>query len=130
MDKTTKTKPNQAQGAKPATKKPTTSRHEVKCCLCGCTIPRPAWDKTDSPYYLGTNNPWPFSADDDDAVCCDDCNVLNVIPARIHGVTPAQARKAQRFVEACQKREACKAKCRPHVLVAPNGRQVLTTRTK
>lgn len=106
MDKPNKTKPNQAQGATPATKKnpamkkPTTSRHEVKCCLCGCTIPRPAWDKTDSPYYLGTNNPWPFSADDDGARCCDDCNALTVIPARMRGVTPALARRAQRLVEA------------------------------
>ena len=72
MDKPNKTKPNQAQGATP--------RHEIKCCLCGRTITRPAWDKTDSPYYMGTNNPWPFSTDDAGARCCDDRNALQVTP--------------------------------------------------
>jgi hypothetical protein len=43
------------------------------CCLCGEPLPGSA---------IGRNNPWPFYTRDDTAWCCDDCNVLRVIPAR------------------------------------------------
>ncbi len=43
------------------------------CCLCGEPLPGSA---------IGRNNPWPFYTPDDTARCCDDCNVLSVIPAR------------------------------------------------
>lgn len=97
----TKTKTTKPQGAKPATKKtakPANPRHEVKCFFCGRTIPRPAWDKSNSPYYIGTNNPWPFAADDADARCCDECNTVAVIPARIRGLTETRARSIRELV--------------------------------
>lgn len=40
------------------------------CVLCGKTFR--GWG----------NNPWPLS-DDEDAVCCDECNGTRVIPARL-----------------------------------------------
>ena len=40
------------------------------CCICGQV-------------FVGFgNNPWPVSYDED-AVCCNDCNAMYVIPARI-----------------------------------------------
>ncbi len=41
-----------------------------KCCICGCE-------------FIGWgNNPYPI-VNDENARCCDDCNKLLVIPARI-----------------------------------------------
>ena len=48
----------------------------MKCCICGCEIEHP-YTKN----YFG-NNPWPISINDEDR-CCDNCNELYVIPARI-----------------------------------------------
>ena len=43
---------------------------EFKCCICGGT-------------FKGYgNNPWPV-VNDEDARCCDLCNSLEVVPARI-----------------------------------------------
>lgn len=43
---------------------------EFKCCICGGT-------------FKGYgNNTWPV-VKDDDAMCCDLCNSLEVVPARI-----------------------------------------------
>lgn len=42
----------------------------MKCCLCGAEI-----------FDYG-NNPWPLNQNEDDR-CCDICNEVYVIPARI-----------------------------------------------
>ena len=42
----------------------------LKCSLCGVTIKG-----------FG-NNPWPLAKTEQDK-CCDDCNITEVIPARI-----------------------------------------------
>lgn len=44
-----------------------------KCCICG------------KEFVGWGNNPWPVN-NDDDAVCCDDCNLLYVIPARMQNL--------------------------------------------
>jgi hypothetical protein len=45
--------------------------NDYKCCLCGET-------------FTGYgNNPFPLSENPEDR-CCDTCNILKVIPARIH----------------------------------------------
>jgi hypothetical protein len=98
-----KTKTNTAQGATPATKKPTNHRHEVKCCFCGRTIQRPAGDKTDSPYYLGTNNPWPYFDGDETRRCCDACHEWIVQPARMRGDTPEDASRQVEVIELMRK---------------------------
>lgn len=41
-----------------------------KCCICGMNFT--GWG----------NNPWPV-VKDEDATCCDDCDAMYVIPARI-----------------------------------------------
>ena len=43
------------------------------CCLCGEVFE--GWG----------NNPWPLNKDAD-ARCCDACNDLKVIPARLQGI--------------------------------------------
>lgn len=43
---------------------------EKQCCLCGVTID--GWG----------NDPWPLVVDDN-AWCCDACNAIRVIPARL-----------------------------------------------
>lgn len=43
----------------------------VTCCFCGRVIP-----------YWVSNNPYPVNKDPD-ARCCDMCNDLKVIPARL-----------------------------------------------
>lgn len=43
---------------------------EGTCCLCG------------GRYTLYGNNPWPL-ADGEDKRCCNPCNALKVIPARL-----------------------------------------------
>lgn len=43
---------------------------EFKCCICGVT------------FEGYGNNPWPV-VNDEDARCCDLCNSLEVVPARI-----------------------------------------------
>ena len=48
----------------------------MKCCICGCEIEH-SYIKN----YFG-NNPWPISINDEDR-CCDNCNEIYVIPARI-----------------------------------------------
>ena len=40
------------------------------CCICG------------SPTYGFGNNPWPV-VEDENARCCDVCNYMRVIPARL-----------------------------------------------
>lgn len=52
-----------------------------KCCICGCEIPivvSPEGHET----RIGQNNPAPI-INDDESVCCNDCNALFVIPARM-----------------------------------------------
>ena len=88
-----------AQGATPATKKPTNHSHEVKCCFCGRTIQRPAGDKSDSPYDRGTNNPWPYFDKGKTRRCCDACNKWIVQPARWEGVTPEDAANRVEAIE-------------------------------
>ena len=44
---------------------------KFKCCICGQMVK--GWG----------NNPYPLSTDPNDS-CCDDCNMLYVVPARIH----------------------------------------------
>ena len=41
-----------------------------KCCICGRTC-EDKWG----------NNPWPLGKEDE--VCCNVCNILHVIPARM-----------------------------------------------
>lgn len=41
-----------------------------KCCICGCEFT--GWG----------NNPWPV-VKDEDAYCCNDCDAMYVLPARI-----------------------------------------------
>lgn len=43
------------------------------CCFCRVRMVEPY-----------TNNPWPASTDPQDR-CCDDCNITQVIPARLAG---------------------------------------------
>lgn len=43
---------------------------EFKCCICGGT------------FEGYGNNPWPV-VKDEDASCCDVCNAVEVVPARI-----------------------------------------------
>lgn len=46
-------------------------KNEVKkCCICGCKFT--GWG----------NNPWPV-VKDEDAYCCNDCDSMYVLPARI-----------------------------------------------
>lgn len=46
---------------------------EHKCCICGQKFT--GWG----------NNPYPV-VKDENACCCDTCNMLTVIPARLHRV--------------------------------------------
>lgn len=46
---------------------------KIKCCICGKEI-------------VGYgNNPWPIN-DDENARCCDECNINTVLPARFHDI--------------------------------------------
>ena len=49
---------------------------EHECDLCG------------TPYYGFGNNAWPFAGR-----CCDDCNEMAVIPARLKDLVQAMAEK-------------------------------------
>ena len=40
------------------------------CCLCGCML------------HSGGNNPWPVG-EYEDGLCCDECNIKVVVPARV-----------------------------------------------
>ena len=53
---------------------------EFTCCICGETDYSPIRNGYQT--TIGQNNPWPI-IDDDDSVCCDGCNALYVIPARM-----------------------------------------------
>jgi hypothetical protein len=46
-------------------------KEDLKCCLCGNAI------KTYG------NNPAPLKTKSKDDVCCDECNLTKVIPARL-----------------------------------------------
>ena len=46
------------------------SNQIYRCCICGKTFT--GWG----------NNPWPV-VKDEDARCCDECNDLKVVPARL-----------------------------------------------
>ena len=50
-----------------------------KCCICGKTFT--GWG----------NNPWPV-VEDEDAQCCDECNNLKVIPARLEQMFSAEGK--------------------------------------
>lgn len=52
----------------------------MKCCLCGKEI-----------HGLG-NNPWPVDKTDE-ARCCDDCNMLTVVPARLAELVDGKCRR-------------------------------------
>lgn len=43
---------------------------DKKCCICGKEFT--GWG----------NNPWPI-VDEEDARCCDNCNMMYVVPARL-----------------------------------------------
>ena len=51
------------------------------CCICG--IKYTGWG----------NNPWPI-VDSPDAMCCDACNSLVVVPARIKKILPRKEVKS------------------------------------
>lgn len=52
---------------------------QKKCCICGCKFT--GWG----------NNPWPVK---DEGECCDDCNSLKVIPARLRQMYLSTERKS------------------------------------
>lgn len=50
-----------------------------QCCLCN------------EPYEQYGNNPWPLVPDDDDiSRCCNNCNTIKVIPARLLSIFNVQ----------------------------------------
>ena len=55
---------------------------EKRCCICNKT-------------FIGFgNNPWPISKKEED-VCCDNCNTMYVIPARIANIPPLPGDNAE-----------------------------------
>ena len=54
----------------------------VTCCFCGRVIP-----------YWVSNNPYPVNKDPD-ARCCDMCNTLKVIPARLEKLNGREQRSS------------------------------------
>ena len=52
-----------------------------RCCICGERIPI-VFTKSGYQTTIGQNNPWPI-VDDDTHVCCEDCNAMFVISARM-----------------------------------------------
>lgn len=53
-----------------------------KCCICGEEYPI-EYASDGTPLCIGQNNPDPVFIDaEGEAVCCDDCNALYVIPLR------------------------------------------------
>ena len=52
-------------------------KDKKKCCICGCE------------FYGWGNNPWPYKGDS----CCDSCNSMYVIPARIERMYKGEASK-------------------------------------
>ena len=50
--------------------------NEKTCCICGKTFT--GWG----------NNPWPVA---EDGECCDECNIIKVIPARLEKINDGQA---------------------------------------
>lgn len=53
----------------------------AKCCICGCEIPIVV-SSTGYKTSIGQNNPAPI-INDGKSVCCNDCNAMFVIPARM-----------------------------------------------
>lgn len=59
-------------------------RRKLTCCICGSTF-----------YDYTGNNPRPV-VDDDNAVCCSDCNSRYVIPARLSLLNDSADEKSNR----------------------------------
>lgn len=57
---------------------------KVKCCICG-------------KYINGySNNPWPIN-NEENARCCDDCNINVVVPARIKKILKDEGTERKNF---------------------------------